>query len=93
MKSALIFGFDAIINCFAIGMELLFQDGRECCAGVFGIDINAPGENPLMGNVSSAEIESALHRKMSFILDLLRDEFAKNDLLSEVLATDNDARM
>src|SRR5262245_44247292 len=45
-----------------------------------------------MCDVSSAQVESALHRQMSPVLDLLCDEFTENDLLGEVLAPDDDVR-
>ncbi len=44
-----------------------------------------------MADVSSGEIETALDRKMSFVFDLLSDDFAENELLGEVLGSDNDA--
>ena len=44
-----------------------------------------------MGNVGAAEVEPALDQKVSFVLDLLRDEFTENDLFGEVFATNNDS--
>jgi hypothetical protein len=46
-----------------------------------------------MCDVSPTEIEAPLNRKKRFVLDLLRDQLAKDDLLSEVLASDNDPGM
>ena len=43
-----------------------------------------------MSNVSAAKVETALDREMSFVLDLLCDELAEDDLLGEVLTADND---
>jgi hypothetical protein len=42
-----------------------------------------------MRDVSAAEIEAPLHRKMSLVLDLLGDQLAEDDLLGEVLASDH----
>ena len=44
-----------------------------------------------MSDVSTAEIKAALDREMSFVFDLLRDEFAEDDLFCEILAADDDA--
>src|ERR1700686_1508235 len=90
---ALIFGFDAIVNRFSIRPGGFLQYGRECGAGVFGIDVNASGENALVRDVSAAQIETTLDRELRFVLDLLRDEFAEDDLLGEVFATDDNAGM
>ena len=44
-----------------------------------------------MRDVSAAEIKAALDRKMSFVFDLLRDEFTEDDLFGEIFAADDDA--
>jgi hypothetical protein len=69
----------------------LLQDCGQRGPGVFGINVNTPGENALVGDVSSAEIKAALDWKMSFAFDLLGDKFSEDDLLGEVLASDDDA--
>ena len=93
MESALVFRFHTVINCSAAGTGLLFQNCRERGAGVFGVDVDASGENALMRDVSSAKIEPALNRKVSLVLDLLCDEFAEDDLFGEIFASHDDARM
>ena len=69
----------------------MLQDRRQCGACVFGINVDASGENALVCDVSSAEIKPPLDREMSLVFDLLRDEFAEDDLLGEVLASDDNA--
>src|SRR6266851_4183879 len=93
MEALLIFGLDAIVNRSAIGAGRLLQDCSQCGAGVLGINIDASGEDALVRDVSSAEIETPFDRKMSFVFDLLGDEFSEDDLLGEVLASDNDVGM
>jgi hypothetical protein len=41
--------------------------------------------------VGTAEIEAAFDGQMSFVLDLLRNHFAENDLLSEIFAADHNS--
>lgn len=43
-----------------------------------------------MRDVSAAEIEASLDGKMSSIFDLLGNEFSEDDLLGEILASDDD---
>jgi hypothetical protein len=93
MKPAFVFRLHAVINGFTIRTGLLFQNRGKCRARVFRIDVDASGQNPLMRDVSSAEIEAALDWKMSFVFDLLRDQFAKDDLLGEIFAPNDDVRM
>ena len=69
----------------------MLENRGQSGARVFGINVDASGENALVGDVCSAEIETSLDRKMSFVFDLLGDEFSEDDLLGEVLATDDDA--
>src|SRR6185437_12011933 len=93
MKPAFVFRLHAVINGFTIRTGLLFQNRGKCRARVFRIDVDASGQNPLMRDVSPAEIEAALDRKMSFVFDLLRNELSKDDLLGKVLASDDNVRM
>ncbi len=67
----------------------MFEDRGQRGAGVFGISVDASGKNALMGNVSAAEIETAFDGEMSFVFDLLGNEFSEDDLLGEVLASDD----
>jgi len=43
-----------------VGARLFFQDCREGGAGVFGIDVDAAGEDGLLADKGSGEIEAAL---------------------------------
>ena len=84
-------------NCgkdsLGIAIERLLENGSERGPRILRINIDASGQNPLMRNVSSTQIKSALDRKMSFIFDLLRDEFPEDDLFGEVLASHDDRRV
>src|SRR5439155_20499745 len=88
-----VFGFHTIINSLFVRGWTCFQDRSQRGSGVFGIDIDAAGQNALMRNVGPAQIKTPLDGKMSFVFDLLRDDFAENDLLSEILAADDNAVM
>ena len=44
-----------------------------------------------MADVGAGEIEAAFDREMSFVFDLLGDEFSEDELLGEVLGADDDA--
>ena len=86
-----VFRFDAIVNGLAIGTRRLLEDRGQRGAGVFGIDVDASGENALVGDVGAAEIEAALDGELGLVFDLLGDDFSEDDLLGEVLASDDDA--
>src|SRR5204863_10004281 len=43
-----------------------------------------------MADVAAGEIEPALHGKVRLCLDLLRDDFSEDELLSEVFRSDYD---
>ena len=44
-----------------------------------------------MADVASGEVETALHREMSLVFDLLGDDFAEDELFGEILGADYDA--
>ena len=69
--------------------RLVFQHRRECSASVFGINVDAAGEDGLVANVGAGEIKAALDGKTSFIFDLLRKKFPENQLLGKVLGADD----
>ena len=91
MKSLFVFRFHSVVNRFAIGIRLLFQDRGERGASVFGIDVDVPGENALMRDVSSAQVKAAFHRKMS-LFSIAAQLLAEDNLLGEILASDNNMR-
>jgi len=44
----------------------------------------------LLADEGAGKIEAAFDRKMSFVLNLLRDDFAQDKLFGEVLGADDD---
>ena len=86
-----VFGFDLTVNLFWIAGRLLFQDRGEGGAGVFGVDVDTASENCLMADVTAGKVEAAFDHKMSFVFDLLRDDFTKDELLGEILGADDDS--
>ena len=91
IETAGVFGLDLVVNLLAIAGRRLFQNRGERGAGVFGIDVDASAENCLLANVGSGEIEAAFDREMSFVFDLLGDDFAEDELFGEILGADDDA--
>src|SRR5580704_5632179 len=45
VESLRIFGLDLLVDPLAVGAGFFFEDGGECRAGVFGIDVDAACEN------------------------------------------------
>ena len=43
-----------------------------------------------MANIGAGKVETALDRQVSFIFDLLRDDFAEDELLGEIFGADDD---
>jgi hypothetical protein len=70
---------------------VFFQNGGERRSSVFGIDIDAPAEDCLMANIAARKVETAFYQQVSFVFDLLRDDFAEDELLSEIFGSDYDA--
>ena len=62
-----IFCFDLVVDVFAIAVGLFFQDRGQCGAGVFGINIDAAGENGLLADEGAGKIEAALDRKVGLV--------------------------
>ena len=44
-----------------------------------------------MADVAAGKIEAAFDRKMSFVFDLLGDDFAEDELFGEIFGADDDA--
>ena len=86
-----VFGFDLVVNLCGIAGRRLLQDCGERGAGVFGINIDAAAENCLVANVAAGKIEAAFDREMSFVFDLLGDDFTEDELFGEIFGADDDA--
>ncbi len=86
-----VFGLDLVVNLLRIAGRLRFQDRSQSGPGVFGIDIDAAAKNRLVTDVSPGQIEAAFNREMSFVFDLLGDDFAQDELFGEVFGADHDA--
>ena len=72
-----------------IAINGLLQYRGECGAGVFNVGVDAAGNQRLMADVTAGEIEAALDLQMCFRFDLLREQLAEDDLLSEILCADD----
>ena len=79
------------------GWERLFEDGGEGGAAVFDVGVDATGDEGLMAEIAAGEVEAAFDfLRMAFAcelgFDLLREQFAEDDLLGEVFGSDDDGR-
>ena len=91
IESRGIFGFHAGVDILLGACGILFEDGSEGGAGVFGVNVDASAENGLVADVAAGEIEAALDREVSLVFDLLGDDFAEDELFGEVFGADDDA--
>ena len=82
---------DLLVDLRLIAANLLLKDGGQRGSGVFGIDVDAPGQQSLLADISSCEIETALDFQVSMRFDLLREEFAEHQRFGKILGTDHDA--
>src|SRR5882724_2883509 len=83
--------FHSAIDFLLVAAGRLFEHGSEGRAGVFGIEIDASSQDRLMADESTREIETALDFQMSTRFDDLREHLAENQLLSKILAADDDS--
>src|ERR1700722_7486554 len=86
-----IFRLDFVVNLLSPAVRAFFQDCSQGCAGVFGIDINAPSEYGLLADIGASEIEAGFDGKMGFGFNLLGDDFSEDELLGEVFGADDNA--
>src|SRR6266550_3535854 len=83
--------FHSAVDLRLVAAWRLFENGGEGSAGVLGIKINSSSQDCLMAYESSRQVETALDLQMSARLDDLREHLAKNKLLSEILAADDNS--
>src|SRR5262249_19549606 len=90
VEARLIFAGDGVKDLLRIFGRRQFQNCGQSCASVLGVNVDASGENGLMTNVGTGEIEAALDGKVSFGLNLLGNDFSQHELLGEVFRAYND---
>src|SRR5215469_13842836 len=90
-KPSLIFSLHALKYVALVAGYGLLENCRQSGARVFGIDIDASGEHRLLTNVGSCQVKAPLDFKISARFDLLRNQFAEDERLSEVLGSDHNA--
>ena len=81
----------------AVGLwgEGLFEDGGEGGAGVFDVGVDTAGDEGLVAEVGTGEVEAAFYGLGVALFcgdgfDLLGEEFAEDDLFGEVFGSDDD---
>ena len=82
---------DLLVDFRLIAANLLLKDGGQRGSSVFGIHVDAPGQQSLLADVSSCEVETALDFQVGMRFDLLREKFAQDQRFGKVLGTDHDA--
>ena len=90
LEARRIFSLDAGVDVFFAAGRILFEDGGQGGAGVFRVDVDASAEDRLVADVAAGQVETALHREMGLVFDLLGNEFAQDELLGKVLGADDD---
>ena len=66
------------------------EDGGECGAGVFDVEIEIAGEERFLAEERAAEIGFAFDVDAGAGFDVLGEEFGENDLLGEKFGADGD---
>ena len=66
------------------------QDRGQRRSGIFDVGVNAAGEQRLLADVTSGEIEAALDAQMGARFQMLRQNFSEKRLLGKILRADDD---
>ena len=66
------------------------EDRRQRGSGVFDVDIDVAGQERAIADQRTAQIETPPDGQAGVALDRLRDDLAENQLLGEVLRSDDD---
>src|ERR1700726_3533528 len=83
--------FYALVNIHFVATRLLFKNFGQRSAGIFQINIDYLAEYCLLADERARQIETALDRKVSAVLNDLSKQLAENELLGEILGADYDA--
>ena len=81
---------NAPVHGSSVARGRLAENGREGRPRILGVQIHLVRQQRLMANKCAAKIEPAVHAQCGVRFDLLRQEFAKNNLLGKILGPDND---
>jgi len=69
------------------------EDGCECRAGVFHVEVEVARQKGLLAEQGAAEIALADDVNAGAGFDVLREQLSEDDLLSKEFGTDNDGRL
>src|SRR5450432_3137000 len=72
--------------------RLPLEDGGKSGAGVFGVEIDGAAGEGLVGQEGAAQIQLAPDGEAEPALNVLRQDFAQQHLLREILGADHDGR-
>ncbi len=84
-EARFVFILDPLVDVRFIAANFLLEDGGQRSSGVFGIDVDAPGQHCLLANVSPRQIKAALHLQMRLRFNLLGQEFTEDQRLGKIL--------
>src|SRR5258708_39743672 len=82
---------DSVVDFSRITHGRLFQNGRQRRTGVFGVKVDPAGQDSLVADISPGQIEAALNLEAGLGFEVLRQKFAEDDLLREVLGANHDS--
>ena len=85
MEAARVFLADPPQNRGGIALRFFAEHRGKSGPGVFHVEVHVSTEHGLLHKQSAAKIRFALHGNAGLGFDVLREEFRKNDLLSEKL--------
>src|SRR5579872_5493651 len=88
MELLLVLLFHFFIHGVGILQRRLLENGGQRRARVLRVHVNPPRQHGLLADIGSGEIEAALDFEVSPGFDLLRNQFAQDELLREVLGAD-----
>src|ERR1700683_1557969 len=87
-KSLRVFGTNPLKHGLWVAFHGILQDRRQRRPRILPIRIDEARQQCLLADVAAGEVEAALHFQVCVRFDLLREEFAEDGLLGEVLRSD-----
>src|SRR5438309_1322613 len=82
-------------HCYRfIGREIMMvvfeREEGEGGAGVFGVEVNASGQNRLLANECARKVEAAFHGEVGSSFNELSEKLSEDQLFGEIFGTDHD---
>ena len=78
---------DHVEDPVGVGFYRPIKDGHQASSRVFGVKVDLTRRQRFVANHRPAEVETTIHKQIGMGLNHLRRQFAKNELLREILTT------